>query len=261
AWDFKGAKNRDWTPFVTTFPDWPIPEMAFCLVPVGSFTMGSDTDYDREKPAHRQTIQRPYWIAQTPVTNRQWRAAVKAGWVSDPPDQSSWGSDIGQWYHDPAMADCPVVGISWFAALEFCQAIACHLPNERDWEYAARGVESWIYPWGDDWEQGDKAVCRGNSGGKPNPVTHKPEGASWVGALHLSGNVWEWCSTLYDDFSYPYQEDDERDNLSIIDKRRVLRGGSWYSYADFLRAAIRSGDEPSLQNNNLGFRCARFLDS
>ncbi len=113
AWDFQGTKNRDWTPFVTTFPDWPIPNMAFCLVPIGSFMMGDNNSrWSNESPAHSQTIQRPYWIAQTPVTNQQWKEAVKAGWVSDPPDHSSLGTDIGQWYRLSSGGDLVVCGVS-----------------------------------------------------------------------------------------------------------------------------------------------------
>jgi formylglycine-generating enzyme required for sulfatase activity len=112
ARSFKGKRNADWQPFVTTFPDLPIPDMPFCLVPVGSFMMGSDDGPGDEKPAHPQTIEQPYWIAQYPVTNAQWAAAVRAGVVKEPDDMG----DSLKWYRDPKMADASVVGIDWFMA-------------------------------------------------------------------------------------------------------------------------------------------------
>ncbi|MCU0498011.1 MAG: SUMF1/EgtB/PvdO family nonheme iron enzyme, partial [Anaerolineae bacterium] len=198
AYAFKGKRNDDWTPVVMTFDD---------LVPVGSFEMGDDNSrWTDERPAHPQTIARPYWIAQSPVTNAQWRVAVEAKVVDVPQTTNSL-----KWYQDSNMADAPVVGISWFDALKFCQWLGTRLPTERDWEYAARGIESLIYPWGNAWKA-ENAVFKGNSGSQPNPVTSRPAGRSWVEARHLSGNVWEWCSSIYDqeNYPYPYREDDGR---------------------------------------------------
>ncbi|MCU0475797.1 MAG: SUMF1/EgtB/PvdO family nonheme iron enzyme, partial [Anaerolineae bacterium] len=149
-----GKRNRDWTPFLVTFSDLKIPKMPFCLVPTGTFQMGSD-DYDDEKPIHPQTVAEPFYIAQYPVTNAQWRVAVTAGVVGEPQTEKS-----KRWYDDPQMANAPVVGISWFEAHKFVQWAGCRLLTEREWEYAARGVESWVYPRGNDWDA-DKAIHGG----------------------------------------------------------------------------------------------------
>jgi len=219
---------------VVTFNDFKIPDMRFCLVPTGTFQMGSDSDSDTQ-PIHPQMFTEAYWIAQYPVTNAQWALGVGAGAVKQPEKSG----DSLNWYKDKAMADAPVAGVTWFMARDFAKWLGCRLPTEREWEYAARGVESLLYPWGNDWNA-KIPVWRENSDGKPAPVTSKPEGKSWVDAYHLSGNVWEWCASLYQ--SYPYRADDgrEKDTNNSTDVLRVLRGGSFYNYQSFAAASYRS---------------------
>ncbi len=252
---FTGKRNRDWEPFVATFADLKIPDMPFCLVPVGAFKMGSgDGHYSDEEPVHDQRIEQPYWIGQYPVTNAQWKLAVLAGVVKQPYDM---GSAL-KWYADSAMAHAPVVGIDWFMARDFAAWMGCHLPSELEWEYAARGVESLRYPWGDKWDP-NIPVWSENSGGKPAVVTSRPEGKSWTAAWHMIGNVWEWTNSLYE--PYPYQARDRRelDAGSSTAVRRVLRGGSGRDdVAVDLRSACRLGLAPSDGGGGRGFRCTRF---
>jgi formylglycine-generating enzyme required for sulfatase activity len=245
-----GKRNRDWTPFITTFSDLKLPDMPFCLVPTGTFQMGN-TGHDNQKPIHPQTFTEPFYIAQYPVTNAQWRVAVKAGVVGEPQ-----GGKAKQWYNDLKMANAPVVGITWFEAQQFVQWMGCRLLTEREWEYAARGVEGWVYPWGDDWDA-NKAIHAENSLNQPWGVTSKPDGASWVGARHLSGNVWEWTASLYQNYSYPTDGSREVDTGVRTDVHRVLRGGSWNNSLDFLRAAVRNINTPDNRYYSLGVRCAR----
>lgn len=242
---FQGKRNRDWTPFITTFDDLKIPDMLFCLVPVGSFKMGSE-QRDDEKPIHQQTITKPYYIAQYPVTNAQWGMGVKVGVVKEP------GARL-DWYRDTSMADVPVVGVSWIEAKKFVDWLGCRLPTELEWEYAARGIESWIYPWGNEWKL-DFAVCSQNSDGQPHSINAKPEGASWVGAQHMIGNVWEWVSSLK--WSYPYRADDGREELTMTMYDYVLRGGSWNNLiqVDF-RASYRGRYVSNDLLDSFGFRC------
>lgn len=250
---FNSRRNSDWEPFITTFDDLAIREISFCLVPVGSFQMGSDDGhYDHEEPVHPQTIEQPFWIARYPVTNAQWAQAVRAGAVPEPE-----GNTALKWYRDPALAEAPVVGVTWFMARDFARWIGVRLPTEREWEYAARGVESLRYPWGDDWDP-DIPVWKQNSGGQTAPVQSRAAGQSWVGAGHLSGNVWEWTASLYQAYPYRAGNGREDDTGSRTDVRRVLRGGSWVSGSSQLfRAADRSFRIPDDSFNFDGFRCAR----
>ncbi|MCU0498981.1 MAG: SUMF1/EgtB/PvdO family nonheme iron enzyme [Anaerolineae bacterium] len=266
AWDFKGMKNRDWTPFITTFPDFPIPDMPFCLVPVGSFMMGSDDGENKDpsnlsKPLHQQKITKPFWIAKYPVTNAQWRLGVELNALPRPKSNVS-----DRWYDNPQMANAPVTGIVWNDANKFAQWLGCRLPTEREWEYAARGVESLIYPWGNTFDH-DLAVYRGNNGGAPHIVTSRAQGASWVGACHLSGNVLEWCNTRYFEkaFPYPYVENDGRETAITHQSwqrlyDRITRGGSWKDSEQFLPTWVRWWSGVNARSKETGFRCFRPID-
>ncbi len=247
--NFSGKKNADWQPFIGVFKDLKIPDMEFCLVPGGTFQMGSDDGhYKDEQPVHPQTV-KPYWIARYPVTNAQWRLAVAAKAVVEPQDDTAL-----KWYNEKTMADAPVVGVSWLETQKFCEWLGVRLPTEPEWEFAARGVDNLRYPWSNDWNE-NIPVWSKTSGGKPSAVTSKPEGKSWVGAQHLIGNVWEWCSSLY--LPYPYAANKTEIN-SDKTNRRVLRGGSWWdNRTGFLRAACRGWYYPDDFNNIRGFRCVR----
>lgn len=256
---FDGKRNQDWTPFLTTFDALTIPDMMFCLVPVGSFQMGTDEpEYavTTAEPMHPQTIAQPYTIAQYPVTNAQWAMGVAAGAVAEPEGIAL------NWYRDSAMADAPVAGVNWFSAQKFAAWLGCRLPTEAEWEYAARGVESLLYPWGNEW-QPDWCVGLHNSGGKPWSVQSKPEDVSWVGARHLTGNVAEWTNSRYK--RYPYHADDGREETTgkSLSRgfQRVLRGGSWeLAYPPYFRASFRTRGNPDEWLNKWGFRLARSVD-
>ena len=248
-----GQRNKDWTLFPVVFNTLKVPDMLFCLVPTGTFQMGSnDGKWKDEEPVHAQTFTQPFYIAQTQVTNVQWALGVKAGVVKEPTNPD--GRAL-KWYKDPKMANMPVVGVSWFECQKFAQWAGCRLPTEREWEYSARGIESLRYPWGNDWDA-TKLVWSENSGDQPNAVNSKPEGVSWVGAYHLSGNVWEWTGSLYEPYAYVADGTRERDTGDRTDVQRVLRGGSWYYLDDSLRAADRFNDAPDNDSLSIGFRCA-----
>lgn len=157
------------------------------------------------------------------------------------------------WYSDPQMSNAPVVGVSWFECQKFAAWAGCRLPNEREWEYAARGVENLIYPWGNEFIA-DNLIYEENSDDRPWDVTSKPEGRSWVGAHHLSGNVWEWLASLYKDYPYVADGSREQDMGNIAGVRRVLRGGDLGLIGGVARVAYRGWGDPNTRRNLIGLR-------
>ena len=193
-----------------------------------------------EQLLHEQCITEPFWLDKYEVTNT----------LYGPASGSSSSSE----------ADQPRTNVTWLDAQAFCEARGGTLPSEMQWEYAARGVESWVYPWGNEYHTG-YVVGEDNQvyGDKRTaPVGSRPEGASWVGAMDMSGNVGEWTHTRY--VPYPYQ--DETNGYSAGDvSNRALRGGSFNDSAVLLRSAFRVGGNIINQYDDVGFRCAFSLTS
>jgi formylglycine-generating enzyme required for sulfatase activity len=165
------VSNSDWVPIEQDFDS-----VKLVLVPVGCFMMGSDNGSKDEQPVHEQCFEEPFWIDKYEVTNEQY-GSIKCDSSSSNPKQ-------------------PRNCVDWFEAKAFCEKQGARLPTEQEWEYAARGPDSLVYPWGNDWND-NYAVWDGNSGYITAEVGSRPEGVSWVGAYDMSGNVWEWTSSRY----------------------------------------------------------------
>lgn len=227
--------NADWQAlypdgFIHTFDD----GVPMVLVPVGCFQMGSEDASDDEQPVHEQCFNAPFWIDQTEVTQADFKrlGGLKAEANRFPGDRR------------------PVERITYFEARDFCALRNARLPTEREWEYAARGPDALVYPWGNTWNQDSVVWNRGETAS----VGSLPAGRSWVGALDLIGNLWEWTDSQY----RAYVTGDELYVAETSDIFMVLRGGSWLdSMPSLLRAANRVWFLPDNQGNSLGFRCAR----
>ena len=150
--------------------------------------------------------------------------------------------------------------MGWFEAVTHCESRGARLPTEAEWEYTARGPDGLVYPWGNDFEA-DNTVYAGNSGDLPAPVGSRPGGVSWVGAFDMSGNVWEWVSSIYTDYPYNAADGREKSLGNESSSVRALRGGGWYNSTDDLRAANRYGLDIFGFTVNFGvFRCARSYE-
>ncbi len=252
AYDYRQG-NAAWTPVYQTFDG---VEMA--LVPPGCFMMGSENGEDNEKPAHQQCFDALFWISRTEVTNAQYKGCVEAGACEPPGDRT--------YYDDPVYADHPVLYVDWFQAAAYAGCRGGALPTEREWEYAARGPDGLKYPWGNAFDGMRLNFCDKNCTldwretsvddgyARTAPVGSYANGASWVGALDMSGNVWEWTNSLYEPYPYDAGDGRETDTGDRTDVRRVLRGGSWYSNRGFARAASRYYFSPNYRSDDFGFR-------
>jgi formylglycine-generating enzyme required for sulfatase activity len=223
-----------------------IDDMEMVFVPGGEFQMGStDADqnaHDDEKPQHIVYLD-AYWMDRYEVSNAQYRQCVVAGAC-----QASTDQDI--LYNRPEQ---PVVTVNWSDADTYCRWAGARLPSEAEWEKAARGTDGRVYPWGNDWED-DRANTFDTGLYRPAVVGSYPEGASWIGALDMAGNVWEWVSDWYGD--YPSGKQVNPTGPASGDYR-VLRGGSWFDSSDGVRCASRFLRSPIYGEVNTGFRCAR----
>ncbi len=248
--------------------------MEMVYVPGGTFEMGS-TDaeidaafeqceqdrggseycahdyYESETPRHSVTLD-AFWIDRTEVTNAQYARCVADGTCSPPSKSGSWTRD--SYYDVSQFDDYPVIYVSWDDADTYCQWAGGRLPTEAEWEYAARGPDGHIYPWGNETPD-DTWMNYNVRGGDTTKVGSYPDGASWVGAMDMAGNVCEWVYDWYASDYYRVSPVENPTGPDTGDYRRVLRGGMWGDDRTNLRSAARSGSDPSYRYDNLGFRC------
>ncbi|MGD2146755.1 MAG: SUMF1/EgtB/PvdO family nonheme iron enzyme [Anaerolineae bacterium] len=222
----------------------PADDMVMVYLPAGEFEMGSTEDFT-EQPVHTVALD-AFWIDKYEVTNAQY-----ARCVADGECEKSRYADDSEFNGD----NHPVVGVAWHDAAAYCEWAGARLPTEAEWEYAARGPEGHIYPWGDDDPTCDLAEYTGCSG-HAVPVGSLPDGASWCDALDLAGNVVEWVADRWGEYAAGRQVNPTGPPSG---QNRVLRGGGWLvGRPDLLRGASRElALYPGGSANDIGFRCAK----
>lgn len=240
-----------------TYPNFVnVAKMDMYLVTSGSFAMGSNAfdAQQNEQPITPITIS-CFYMARFPVTNAQFE-------LFDPSHKNKrapWADD----HH-------PVVYVSAKDAENFCKWLGTRdgrkyrLPTEAEWEYAARGLDSRAFPWGDKLDAGhyanfadkhtnfawrDQVIDDGFA--ETAPVGSFPKGASPFGIEDMSGNVFEWCFDCFE--AYKGKERVNPKGLPTGPKRNY-RGGSWKSRAGSLRATARAFNLPDYSSNDVGFR-------
>ena len=230
--------------------------MMLYYVPAGSFEMGSQNKDDDERPVHTVYLN-AFWIDETEVTNAMYAQCVADGKCKLPTSTASNSRE--NYYGNPEYDNYPVIYVSWDDATTYCEWAGRRLPTEAEWEKAASWDEvnqtKAIYPWGDsiDCSLANYANQGSDCVGETVSVGSYEGGRSQYGAYDMTGNVWEWTSSLYQ--PYPYEATDGREDPISLDLR-VLRGGSWRNLASDVRSANRFKFDHSNTFPYVGFRCA-----
>ena len=237
-------------------------EPKFCLIPAGTFTMGSDDNLPNEAPAHKIYLD-AYYIAKTEVTNAEYYPFwLESGGTDSEYTPISYGGEFGTW---PEIAktkpDHPVIGISWDAAVAYAAWRGMRLPTEAEWEKAARGTNAKRWPWGNTFTQRIKgttvhANVWQQSGAQLQPVGNYPTGVSPYGAHDMAGNVWEWVADWYSETFY-YRSPDRNPKGPAVGSHRIVKGGSWLNPETFARCATRFGQHSAIGTSFIGFRLAK----
>ncbi len=244
------------------------------LVPGGTFIMGADEGGEPdERPAHEVTIA-SFWLDKTEVTQEAYDECVAAK-ACPPPDPKILAS-FGGVFRGPKK---PVVGVSWFAARDYCQWRGKRLPREAEFERAVRGDDGRRFPWGNDPPTKERTVFAADH---PEDVGSRPAGRGPYGHDDLAGNVWEWLEDDYDPFAYTRPTAREgkpgtcEEILAAQNKLRAegkqgftgsnpipteceknIRGGAYNYPAQGLRSTNRIHHPARFKLRMTGFRCAK----
>lgn len=212
----------------------------------GGFWMGAqhmDTaefNYDRfsqtdELPVHYVAINEDFYIGQTEVTQKLWKAVMD---------------------YNPSRKKCPkrpVTNVSYYEVQEFIHILDSltgmrfRLPTEEEWEYAARGGKNsrgYVYSGSNEAER--VAWFNGNTRALKKVKKRSP---NELGIYDMSGNVWEWCST-----KYHYYDKDRNASLGKDGQMYCIRGGAWQLPKTSCRVSWRGKRLPDLKNSFGGFR-------
>jgi formylglycine-generating enzyme required for sulfatase activity len=209
--------------------------------------------------AHPQ-IQNSGWRVDYEANMPRSSASLKAMLNCSVGQYQTWTETAG--VRETMPANC----VSWYVAFAFCVWDGGRLPTEAEWEMAAaNGKAGKRYPWGTNAPAADKhavMACLGDgvTGCTPSdvlPVGSRIEGANQWGHLDLAGSMWEWTLDFYDP-TY-YQAIGTCANCSNLSGStpRVIRGGSFTSQANVLRATARASKPPINAEPYTGFRCVR----
>lgn len=216
------------------------PPQGMISIPGGEFLMGRDDGNEYERPAHLVTIA-PFFIDRYEVTNELYAQFVRQTRRNSPVHWPEGNYQIGE-------ATLPVVNVSWNEARDFCEWANKRLPTEEEWEFAARGRDNRLFPYGNEWKP-RFSNARETGLDQPQAVGSYPDGLSPFGVADMAGNVAEWTATQY----LPYPGSAAR----VDEGNWVIRGGGFRVPAAEQTATDRYFDRPTVSYDYVGFRCAK----
>ncbi len=229
----------------------PDVENDMVFLPGGEFTMGStpaevegvtkkfgskktfdEAACKMEMPQKKVKV-KPFYIDRYEVTYAQYRKFILAAGHQPPPDWS--GTD-----YPAEKANYPVMMVTYKDAEAYAKWAGKRLPTEAEWEFAARGADARMYPWGNDFEPGMAHTAESVHlfGGH---VGLYPKDTSPYGVRGMAGNVAEWTSDWFDSEK----------------KMRIVKGGSWAQLSHQARCASKEGIREDGMSHLIGFRCVK----
>lgn len=223
------------------------PEMV--VLPAGSYRRGEA--YNKFKA----TIARPFAIGKYPVTVAEWKHYAENSETSHFPSDNDWEGD-----------NLPVTNVNWYDAQNYVKWLSIHtgrtyrLLSEAEWEYASRAGTVTEYYWGD--EIGHNNCNCQDSGSEWSYKRASPVGSfkpNAFGLYDMLGNTWEWLEDIWHDNYEGAPADGGAWVTGGNQLGRVMRGGSWSSFSQYVRCAHRLGSVPTIRNLNFGLRLARTL--
>lgn len=229
-----------------------IPDAQEVFVPGGTFVMGAASG--DASPEHSVTLS-AYQMDRYEVTNARYEACVDSGCCLPPTYDGSY-TGRQPYFGNVDYADYPVIFVTWEMARQYCEGQGKRLPTEAEWEFAARGDDGRVYPWGSDPPTSGMAQYDMPRDGDTAEVGAHIVGGSAFGLQDMAGNVWEWTADWFDaDY---YLSSPQTDPLGPdTGVAKVVRGGSFASENTKLYAFYRAAHLPSESFSTVGFRCAR----
>jgi formylglycine-generating enzyme required for sulfatase activity len=272
------------------------PEETHALWLANAWPAAWEVETQDDQPAHPVVLD-GFWLYKHEVTNGQYARFVAATGRKPPAEfMAAVQEDPYRWEDALQFTDLPVIYVSWQDAEAYCAWAGGDLPSEAQWEYAARGPEQPHFPWGNAW---DRERCSNAEYIAQKPL-NDPEAmdafqrglgnfpwhivlmllrrggslsadTSWCGAMHMAGNVEEWCRDWYQAEFYGTPEASQPNPVCSDDSPReviaglpplrathALRGGYWNAWALRCRSASRRN---ALTDNEgtpwTGFRVCR----
>jgi formylglycine-generating enzyme required for sulfatase activity len=224
--------------------------------------------FQDEMPKHSVTLD-DFYIDKYLVTNAQFKSFVDANPEWQPeriPRELDNGNYLRHWTASAGLdrtAAHPVVNVSWYAAVAYCRWVGKRLPTEAEWEYAARGGLSALFPWGDEPVDKTRANYTGIGLKTTSPVGTYP--ANRYGLFDMAGNVWQFVVDQWMPYSSMPQKNPVAGENRYLDgaaflkvkARRVIRGGSFDGVPVNLWVEYRDSHPPNDSRDFVGFRCAK----
>ena len=257
-------------------------------IPAGQFFMGSELKdaAPNEKPSHNVGVD-SVCMDLYEVSAKKYKACSDIGKCKRAPTEVEWPkiTDTERKTYSPLCTagdaektDHPINCVTWDMADAYCKAYDKRLPTEAEWEFATRGPDGRVYPWGDEpptaqhlnacdescvaWGKAHHveltALDKGNDGyATTAPVGKFPAGRSRFGPYDVVGNVWEWVADWYGD----YHADAEKNPTGpAAGERKVIRGGAFNGgFETWLHPSFRYAQVPGARSYGIGFRCVKSV--